>query len=92
MIINGQLIAKGIDIFFQHFKLIATKTCQYVLIFADNPIIAEDNRLAIQYKIDMYEQQQITMHTIVFFTFRHGKIDQWNQVISMMSATDMQLT
>jgi hypothetical protein len=92
MIINNELAAKGIDEFFKHFKLMAAKPCNYILVFAESPIITENNRLAIQYKIEMYGQQQVTMYSMVFFTFINGKICKWDQVVSTISATEMQLT
>jgi hypothetical protein len=92
MIINGLLVAKGITEFYEHFKLIAEKPCKYSLIFTENPMIVEDKRLAIQYKIEMSGEQLVVMYSMVFFTFSNGKICQWDQVVSTLSAVDMQLT
>lgn len=92
MIINDQLVARDINEFLEHFKLMAAKPCTYSLVFDENPMITEEKRLAIQYKIEMYGQQKIIMYSMVFFTFSDDKICLWNQLVSTVSATEMQLT
>lgn len=49
MIINNQLVAQGIDELYEHFKLMASKSYKYTIVFPENPMITEENRTAIQY-------------------------------------------
>ncbi len=93
MLINGELVSEDIQAFYDHFKLMLSKSRDYQIIFDKNPMIAEGHRVAVKYRIIMLEaQHEKTMHVIAYFTFQNGKISLWDEVVSSSSPHDIGLT
>ena len=92
MIINDKLVSKGIPEFYNHFKLMLSKSHKYQFVFPKNAMISEGNRVAIKYRIRMLGKKPKTMYVIAFFTFENGKISKWNEVVAKASPASMGLT
>ncbi len=92
MIINGQKVAQGFDGFYKHFKMMLEKTKRFKFIFPRHAMLAEGNRIAAQYNIELQEAGKLKLlHVIAIFTFKKGKILKWDEVVSSSSANALKL-
>lgn len=92
MIINGSLSSKGINEFYNHFKMMLKKSRHYQFVFTKNGMIAEGNKVAIKYQLIIYSHsQKKTMHVIAFFIIKNNQISSWNEVVSMDNPKKMGL-
>lgn len=93
MIINGELVARGYQSFFQHFKFMLKKTRNYKFTFPRQSMIGEGDRVAVKYNISFMTGGKISiLHVIALFTFYHNKISRWDEVVSKDSPHAQGLT